>query len=62
MWAPRIGSIYQNGSCSSVVLLAVESHPSMYLTFEESDNHPVIQENATDATKFDVKFPPPQAK
>ena len=44
------------------MILARGTHPSMYLTFKESDDHPVIQANVDDATKFDITFPPPQAK
>ena len=45
-------------------MMASGSHPSAYLTFKESDNYPVIQENVGDATKFDIKilFPPSRAK
>lgn len=47
---------------SSTVMVAFGSHPSAYLTFKESDDHPVIQGNAGDATKFDIKNPPSHAK
>ena len=42
--------------------MAVASLPSSYLTFEESDSHPMIQANVGDATKFTIKFPPPRVK
>ena len=45
-------------SDGSVKIEAVNSLPISYLTFEESDNHPVVQPYVDDATKFDIKFSP----
>ena len=44
------------------MIRAIVSNPVAYLTFEKSDNYPVIQGNVGDATKFDIKFRPPRAK
>ena len=47
---------------SSVVIAAVGTLPLSYLTFEKPNNLPVVQPTVGDATKFDIKFPPPRAK
>ena len=47
---------------SSIIMVAFGSHPSAYLTFKESDDYPVIQGNAGDATKFHIKISPSRAK
>ena len=62
LWEKPKGFYDKDTGFSFAVIRAKGSIPLAYLTFEKSDNHPVIQGNVGDATKFDIKFPPPRAK